>query len=83
MLKGAARGKTRKTVLIRKGSYFWFDTNVEGMEIGAKVNCLVTYKRLPSCGKGMRIHCDEFALAPGDIMRMVKVPKKGKEFRQR
>ena len=64
----AARGKTKKVVLVNQGESYRFNTN-EAAKYGANVKCLVTYKRRGSCKK-MSVSCDQFSLAAGDMLRV-------------
>ena len=64
----AARGRTKKVVLVNKGESYQFKTN-EAAKYGANVRCLVTYKRRGSCKK-MKVSCDQFTLATGDSLRV-------------
>ena len=64
----AARGKTKKVVLVNQGESYQFNTN-EADKYGANVKCLVTYKRRGSCKK-MSVSCNQFSLAAGDMLRV-------------
>ena len=64
----AAKGRTKKVVLVNKGESYQFKTN-EAAKYGANVRCLVTYKRRGSCKK-MKVSCDQFSLATGDTLRV-------------
>ena len=64
----AAKGRTKKVVLVNKGESYQFKTN-EAAKYGANVRCLVTYKRRGSCKK-MKVSCDQFTLATGDSLRV-------------
>ena len=67
-------------MLITEGDIFRFNTN-EASIYGANVNCLVTYKRLAPCDM-MRVSCDQFSLASGDILRVTRVKKYMREYKQ-
>merc|ERR1712117_1016286 len=64
----AAKGRTKKVVLVKEGESYRFETN-EASKYGPNVKCLVTYKRRGSCKK-MRVSCDQFSLATGDTLRV-------------
>ena len=62
-------------MLVNKGESYRFKTN-KAAKYGPNVKCLVTYKRQGSCKK-MRISCDEqFSLAAGDMLRVIRGRKK-------
>merc|ERR1711936_781036 len=66
----AAKGRTKKVVLVNKGESYRFNTNAAA-KYGPNVKCLVTYKRRGSCKK-MKISCDQFSMATGDYLRVIR-----------
>ena len=66
----AAKGKTRKTVKVKKGESYTFNTN-KAAKYGANVRCTVTYRRTKTCKK-MTISCSQFSLAAGDMVRVTR-----------
>jgi len=66
----AAKGKTRKTVKVKKGESYTFNTN-KAAKYGANVRCTVAYRRTKTCKK-MTISCSQFSLAAGDMVRVAR-----------
>ena len=57
-------------VLVNEGESYRFKSN-EAAKYGPSVKCLVTYKRRGSCKK-MKISCDQFSMATGDYLRVIR-----------
>jgi len=66
----AAKGKTKRTVKVKKGDSYTLNTN-KASKYRANVQCTVTYRKMSSCSK-MKISCSKFSLGAGDMMRVIR-----------
>jgi len=66
----AVRGKTKRTVKVRKGQSFTFKTQNKA-KYGANVRCTVTYRKVKTCKK-MKISCSKFSLNTGDMLQVIR-----------